>query len=477
MKSRIGATAVRLGRLLTCGVASVAGSADFAVAAAVPTRAAFVFESDLTTAQAFQTVLGTAGFAVTNIQLNDAATTNFGAFDLVMVASDTTASQIVAAWDGSPAAVSAIKTSGKPVVGLGYGGATFFEHMGTFINYGQTWGTGGNQVFAVDPGHQVWRTPFPISVPPGNLVSVYSSGPTINSLYIPSPVPNVVTLAREAADPVHYPIVIEQGKYVYWGFWSGPQTMTVDGQHLLINTLRALVPFAIDPTSRLYVEAAAHISGFGGTPWRTDLEILNTGATQASYMIELLKRDQANPNPQALSYSLAPGASARYPDIIGGAFGYTGAATLRITPLVGTVMADSRTYNDDLAGTYGQGIPGVPESSALAYGQTARLIMLSQSADDVTGYRTALGFTNATGSSIAVEAAFYTADGGLLGTYADTLDAFKYIQIDRILRRFTPATVSDAYALVRTTTPGGRFFAYASLIDNRSRDPVFMPAR
>jgi hypothetical protein len=37
--------------------------------------------------------------------------------------------------------------------------------------------------------------------------------------------------------------------------------------------------------------------------------------------------------------------------------------------------------------------------------------------------------------------------------------------------------VTDGYALVQTLTPGARFFAYASVVDNRSGDPVFIAAQ
>ena len=41
----------------------------------------------------------------------------------------------------------------------------------------------------------------------------------------------------------------------------------------------------------------------------------------------------------------------------------------------------------------------------------------------------------------------------------------------------TTSDVPDGFALVRTTTTGGAFFAYASVIDNLSGDPIFIPAR
>jgi hypothetical protein len=41
----------------------------------------------------------------------------------------------------------------------------------------------------------------------------------------------------------------------------------------------------------------------------------------------------------------------------------------------------------------------------------------------------------------------------------------------------TSTDVPDGFAVLRTTTPGGAFLAFASVVDNRSGDPIFIPAR
>jgi hypothetical protein len=40
----------------------------------------------------------------------------------------------------------------------------------------------------------------------------------------------------------------------------------------------------------------------------------------------------------------------------------------------------------------------------------------------------------------------------------------------------TPVAITNGFALVSTTTPKGAFLAYASVVDNRSGDPVYIPA-
>ena len=158
-------------------------------------------------------------------------------------------------------------------------------------------------------------------------------------------------------------------------------------------------------------------------------------------------------------------------------FTFSGSGTLRVTPYAGSVMATARTYNDQPTGTFGQFIPGQPEAEAIAYGQEARLIQLSQSAMSGVGFRTNVGFVNLTGQAIEVEAKLHRCDGTYIATRTVPLRAFEYVQVDAIFTKAGAGDVPDGFAVLRTTTPGGAFLAYASVIDNRSGDPIYIPAR
>jgi len=226
----------------------------------------------------------------------------------------------------------------------------------------------------------------------------------------------------------------------------------------------------------LYIPGSAHVNGTGGTQWRTDLEIHNPGNTTATYRIELLKRDRANTSPEARTYNLSAGHSVRYTDALGALFWFTGAGALRITPSSGTVMVTSRTYNQTSEGTYGQFIAAVPANRAIAQGDSVPLVQLADSASTSSGYRTNIGFVNTTNKTISVKADLYNGSGSKLGTKAITLGAYEYKQIDKIFRSVTSSTLDNCYAVLSTTTSGGSFLAYASVVDNRSGDPVYVPA-
>ena len=176
--------------------------------------------------------------------------------------------------------------------------------------------------------------------------------------------------------------------------------------------------------------------------------------------------------PQRVTYNLNAGLTVRYSDMVLAQFSFEGSGALRITPTGGRLVVTSRTYNQTATGTYGQFVPGLPEDQAIVYGAQGRLVQLSQSTSTTTGYRTNVGFVNATNMPIHVDAQLFTSTGAALGTVGCDLQAYDYQQIDRIFTKVPAASVADGFAVLKTTTTGGRFFAYASVIDNATGDPV-----
>ena len=211
----------------------------------------------------------------------------------------------------------------------------------------------------------------------------------------------------------------------------------------------------------IYIPAAAHVAGAAGTNWRTDVELHNVGSTQGQYEIALLRRDQGNISPQTAVYSVGAGRSLRLHDALHTVFGFTGGAALRITPVTGSLLVTSRTYNLTDQGTYGQYISGSPHSQAITHGNEAVLIQLSQDSSSTTGFRTNVGLVSAVDSPITIRADLYRAQGTFVGTRTYSLEAFGYKQIDRIFRTLTQDEIPDGHIVVSTSTPGGAFFAYA----------------
>ena len=239
-------------------------------------------------------------------------------------------------------------------------------------------------------------------------------------------------------------------------------------------------------SSLMCVPTSAHSSGANGANWRTDVEVQNPGTTQANFTIALLVRNADNSNPTKVNLSLAPGLAQRYTDIVASVFQFSGAAALQITVTSGSLVIASDTYNQLAAGnpwgfpggsTYGQYGPAMTSDQAITSSDQGRLIQLSHDPSLSNNFRTNLGVINATTLPIGVTIDLYSASGVELGsTIGVTLRGLEYQQLDKVFENVTKQVVSDGYAIVRTTTAGGSFFAYASVIDNRTGDPFLIPA-
>jgi hypothetical protein len=176
----------------------------------------------------------------------------------------------------------------------------------------------------------------------------------------------------------------------------------------------------------VYVPAAAHVSGTAGTTWVTDLEVHNGGETSTGFTIELLRRASDNSSSQSLTFDVAPGTTAEYRDALAGIFDFSGAAALRLTTFGDQMLVSSKTYNDLPGGTYGQLISGYRAAEAVTDGDEVRLL---------------------------------------------------HLQLNNVFNGTGAGELSGGYAVVTSESPNARYFAYASVVDNRTGDAIFVPAR
>ena len=218
--------------------------------------------------------------------------------------------------------------------------------------------------------------------------------------------------------------------------YAGPGVFTVTGSGTIagqeVSGTTEITITSSTADTELYIPTGAHLTGFKNVNWRTDLEIHNPSPHRVSYIIALLLRNQDNNLPALKgTFFLDPRRSARYNDLLYTTFGFSGAAAVRLTPIEGPIVVTSRTYNQLATGTYGQSVPTIPRSKAIAFGQDARLIALSHDPTLAAGYRTNLGFVNASPAEIRVEAEFYLSSGVPLGEKTYDLMPFEFRQIDR----------------------------------------------
>jgi hypothetical protein len=242
----------------------------------------------------------------------------------------------------------------------------------------------------------------------------------------------------------------------------------------IVATFMVFMTVAGVSAQTLYLPAAANADGVNQTRWLTDLEIKAEGDDAATFVIELLESTINNNDPLRVDGSVGPGECLRLSNVLESEFGFNGTAALRVTATSGRIIANSRTFNDDPGGTYGQTVPAVDIGRAAGLGSPATLIQLSRSADPSIGFRTNIGVVNVVGEQTAIEIDIHAADGTLLGTITRTLKPFEYRQLNDVFATVGATEIGDGYAVVRTTSEDGRFISYASVVDNKSGDAVFI---
>jgi len=199
---------------------------------------AFIYSSDLASAESYGSLLTANGMTVDLVPSSDAATWDYSSYGLIVIGAETGAFY---SWEPE-AAVSAIDGTGKPILGLGTGGSSFFSVLDIYIDWGQCWVGSQKSLYAVDVGHQIFQSPNQISIPSDNIIDVYSGSTRHLGVYMPSPVEGVTPLGREVTDSNHYPLIQQDDRYVLWGFDASPAAMTQTGKNLFVNVVSWLAP-------------------------------------------------------------------------------------------------------------------------------------------------------------------------------------------------------------------------------------------
>jgi uncharacterized repeat protein (TIGR01451 family) len=199
-------------------------------------RVAYVYNTDTTSRDSFQSLLVSRGLAVDLVTVTGAETFDFSNDQAIIIGNDTGDLDV---W-GTPAAVSHVNAAGKPIVGVGEGGYAFFGRLLLAIGWGNGWHGPSTGATVVDGAQAIYAAPYPVAVSTGATLTLTSV--TINTVEI-----NVVGAApagvsligRSLSDQQHYALISQRGAknecYALWGSSGAPAVMTTIGQDLFVN--------------------------------------------------------------------------------------------------------------------------------------------------------------------------------------------------------------------------------------------------
>lgn len=227
------------------------------------------------------------------------------------------------------------------------------------------------------------------------------------------------------------------------------------------------------PAAHTYMVAGiAHAPGLAGSNWRSKLALLNRSGGSAQVTLSYVR---SSGPVLAESVTLANNQLVAWDDVAVTLFGVSADSSGAIKVDSGQpLIVTARTYNVSASGTYGQFLPGVEESDALASGQTGVISQLAKNAD----FRTNIGFVNLGSSSCQVRVTLRSTAGSAVGSQRTvTVPAEGWRQDNDIFQAANAGTHANAYATVEVLTPGCEVWGYGSVVDNRSGDPTTIPIR
>ncbi|NOZ78434.1 MAG: PKD domain-containing protein [Acidobacteria bacterium] len=224
----------------------------------------------------------------------------------------------------------------------------------------------------------------------------------------------------------------------------------------------------VTPDDPGWIAAAAHAPGFNDSLWRTNVELANPSSSDIQATLDFFPADQDNTSFVSQPVTVPAGQTLRLDDVLPSIFSTEGAGAIRVRIASGQLLVTSRTYDQEPNGTLGQFIASRPASAAITDGSSGVLSGLRRS----QAFRTDIGMVNLTAEQITITAHYYRPDGTEITSKSYTLKPYSFIQNSIPV---STANLSGGFAILSSSTPNAAFLAYASVVDNISQDPTFIP--
>lgn len=221
--------------------------------------------------------------------------------------------------------------------------------------------------------------------------------------------------------------------------------------------------------------AAASLHGVPPAFFHSDVWVFNGSGESETTVTATYRCAGGSCGDAVQTFTIPPRQVRAFPDIVGTLFGAPetfGAIEFESRSLI---VVTSRLYSPARGEpTIGMYVGGLKEDDAH---ESAVLTSLSHSADPVTGYRTNVGVYNPNDVAQPLVFTFFAATGALLGQFFDTVGPRRPLQINdaEIFRRLDIAGDVRDFTCVVSGDRVHPLFAYASVIDNRSADPFYIP--
>jgi photosystem II stability/assembly factor-like uncharacterized protein len=257
------------------------------------------------------------------------------------------------------------------------------------------------------------------------------------------------------------------------GFGTSSLAITPDGRTLYAGQYgMGVFRYDFADPNQVTLPVAASIHGRSGSFFHSDVRVFNPSVTQST-TVSATYRCFADPcGLGSTTFSVGPRQVLSLDDAVttlfaaqetGGAIDFEGSSEIVVTSRLYTPLKPNPTV--------GQFVPGRAGAKALSGGI---LPGLSHSANPLVGFRSNVGAYNPNDVPLVVTISLYDSSGNPLGAISESVGPKRAIQVSDIFRSVgVTADVTSGYGSL--DGDGSHvFFAYASVVDNRSQDPTYI---
>ncbi|MBD3227487.1 MAG: hypothetical protein GF329_04790 [Candidatus Lokiarchaeota archaeon] len=221
----------------TQGIAKTTGNMD--LNASESPSVIYIYKNDLNIPILYGDLITDAGYLFESINISEISASELATHDLIIIGPDTSSG--VYTW-GTRTQCDIVNNANKSVIGIHYGGASFFENISLYIRRGNTWTASGDGADIFYPTHPVFNNPS--GIPKSNPLKLYDTANSMLAVYVNNskPIPdNITRLCLQTGYTTHYPVIMQLDQYLLWGFQAEPSYMTEEGKKLFVNCIYYLI--------------------------------------------------------------------------------------------------------------------------------------------------------------------------------------------------------------------------------------------
>lgn len=201
----------------------------FGLSSNATSKAVFIYNTDLATANSFKALLDTSGFTVTLVPIASTISTNYSDCDIIITSPASSLSK---------AQMDTINSKNKPILSMLGGGYNSFGQLSLAIGKPNGMAGSENTMIVEDASLSVFNSPLNVGVNTGDslrLFSVAASASPARMIYVPTPNASIEGLLKYK--PLYYSVIRQNGKYTFWGFSLSPASMTQKGKDFFVNVV------------------------------------------------------------------------------------------------------------------------------------------------------------------------------------------------------------------------------------------------